>query len=500
MKNIFSLVLGMALAMSALNAQVIQTWTEDFDNTSSFVATPTGSWIPNSVYYFPNLSTTNPKSCLGMVPTHQGNIAILETPVYDCADYDYVLLKFNHICKVSPNDAVSVEYRINSGSSMGAWDSIPVDCYLGSAANYWTKGFNAASYPLWEANDSTAFPAQSWWKEESFDLKGVVNGFQVQFRFVIKRGSTSGTQVSYGWLLDDFQLFAAKHQLHPPYVSFVAPFVRDTVYGVGAWEITAKVKTGTSASIETPKLKYTAIYHGVSVEDSVVMSAVEGDSLWKAKIPPFVAGTKVIYSITGWDTMGNSTTAMSAYVIKKEEIKQVIVQDDGGSSGTYPFSHNYGYSRSMVLYSAAAMGNTSRKITTIALRVSAAANGSFPMKIWLKTVSASKTSWDATTDNIDWTILTQDATLLYDDDFYFDKTGWQDIPLSEVFNYNGTDNLVLMLEQNCGSSSCSAAGNMSNYPEFHYSTSFANTLWRKNTDYSPPSTGSDLSISSIRPD
>ncbi|MDR1180854.1 MAG: hypothetical protein LBL13_02605, partial [Bacteroidales bacterium] len=497
MKRFFSFVLAMALIFPALYSQVVQTWTEDFDNTISFTATPSNSWGSNSIYYLPGSSTTNPKSCLGTVPAYPGNTAILETPVYDCAGYDYVILKFNHICKVSPSDITRIEYR-ESGSSN--WDSIPLDYYLGSASNYWMRGFNAASYPEWEAKDSTAFPAQSWWKEESFDLRGIANGFQIQFRFVIERGTSPGSHVSYGWLIDNFQLIAAKHQLYPPIVEFVRPFVKDTVYDAGPSEIWAKVKAETNAPVQIPVLKYEAISNGTSIEDSVVMTMVEGDSLWKANIPPFVAGTKVIYSITGQDTMGNSTTAMSAYFIMKGRKESVIIKDGGTSSDSYPFTFNYGYSRSMVLVSAKELGATPRKLATIALRVAATANGSFPMKLWLKTALASKTTWTSSTDNIEWSLLTQDATLLYDSNFYCNKTEWMDIPLSEIFNYNGVDNLVIMLEQNCGSTSCSGAGYMTTYPDFYYSTTPTSTLWHKNSDNSPPTISTTLDITSAHPD
>jgi hypothetical protein len=499
MKRFFSFVLAMALTFPALYSQVVQTWTEDFDNTVSFVATPSGSWVSNSIYYLPGSSTTNPKSYLGITPAYPGHTAILETPVYNCEDYDYVILKFNHICKISPKDITRIEYRFDIGSAMSDWEPVPPECYLGSAANYALKGFSAASYPQWMANDSTAFPTQSWWEEECFDLKGFANGFQVQFRFVIEHGTTLGTHVSYGWLIDNFQLLAAKHQLYPPIVEFISPFVKDTIYNAGPCEIRAKVKAETNAPVKVPLLKYTAIHNGASIEDSVVMTMIEGDSLWKANIPPFVAGTKVIYSITGQDTMGNATTAMSAYLIIKGQQETIIVADGGTSSSSSAFVFGYGYSRSMSLFSATELGATPRKITTIALRVSTAANGSFPMKVWLKTVPASKTTWSSTTDNVEWTLLTQNATLLYDDNFYFDKTGWTDIPLSNIFSYNGTDNLVIMFEQNCGSTSCSGAGYMTTYPSFYYSSSPTSTLWRKNSDNNPPTASTSLSILSERP-
>jgi hypothetical protein len=101
-------------------------------------------------------------------------------------------------------------------------------------------------------------------------------------------------------------------------VEFVTPLVKDTVYSTGPWQINAKVKTQTTAQIETPWLVYTATNGQGSVKDSVLMTMVKGDSLWKGNIPQFVFGTEVIYSITGKDITGNAASIISGYVIAKQ--------------------------------------------------------------------------------------------------------------------------------------------------------------------------------------
>jgi hypothetical protein len=110
MRRLFILALGILMATIAFS-QSVQTWTEDFDGAVSFTATPANSWVVNTNYHQPYSSTTNPKSYLGLVPDKIGNSTILETPIYDCTNYDYVLLRFSHICKVSPSDIDRIEYR-----------------------------------------------------------------------------------------------------------------------------------------------------------------------------------------------------------------------------------------------------------------------------------------------------------------------------------------------------------------------------------------------------
>ncbi len=334
-----------------------QTWTEDFDGASPPAgwtvssSSVSGYWQANTTYHQSASSSTNPQSYRGKLPNNPGDSIILTTPVYDCTNYEYVFLRFDHICKVSPNDVVRLEYNLGGTNS---WEAFPWDTYLGSATNYRTTGFNAASYPEWQANDSTVFPTQSWWKKELFDLSIEVGWAPVQFRFVIKHGALQGTQRSYGWLLDNFQVLAATYQVYPPTVEFIAPFIKDTVYGTGPWEINAKVKTNTNAPIEIPWLKYTATYNGTLVEsDSILMTHVQGDSLWKASIKQFIAGTEVLYSVEGFDTNGNYAMANSGYIVTIPPYGSVVsdyiyfgAYDTAGGTGNTAIIIYSGYTNS----------------------------------------------------------------------------------------------------------------------------------------------------------
>ena len=318
MRTLVVFFAAMMLFVQQGRAQVqlqVQQWTENFDTLSSltFTGIPSSQWKINTVY-----NVSPPNSYRGMVPNMMGDSLVLTTGVYNLTDLDYVTLRFRHICKVSSSDAVRMEYRITGYG----WRPVPEWAYKGSARNF-SRGFSAASYPEWQQSDSTAMPNQSWWKEEVFDLGGDV-GLDpgVQFRFILKRGNVDGTQVSYGWLIDDFELRAANYEINDPIVEFLSPLVKDTVYSVGPWTINARVKTTTRARIENPKLIYTAENSQGTFTDSILMTKTSiGDSLWKATIPQFVVGTKVTYSITGRDTTGNEVTIHSWYYITRAEIE-----------------------------------------------------------------------------------------------------------------------------------------------------------------------------------
>jgi hypothetical protein len=306
------IILAMGIFMATIAVSQPVTITENFDgNIINFNASPAHVWERDTNYY-----ASAPAAYLGMVPNNTRDVAFLETPLYNMTAYNYVLLRFKHICKISPQDIVRLEYRIGAQ----AWRPIPAGTYMGNAENYGAKGFSAASYNEWEADDSLAFPSQSWWKEELFDISFEVGGENdVQFRFVIEHGTVTGTQISYGWLLDDVEINLATYDLRPPAVEFVAPFVPDTVFNTGPHTVKALVESLSDYPLQTPWLVYTSTFNGVSKVDSVEMTPQTDKSFWSASIPAFVSGTTVIYSITGRDMQGNYTVRTSGYLIAKED-------------------------------------------------------------------------------------------------------------------------------------------------------------------------------------
>ncbi len=306
------LLLVTLISLQASYSQNVSYERENFDgNSISFVSQPSSSWRIDKNYY-----VSSPNSYRGVVPNKSGDSTILTSPPYDfyTNGYSNILLRFNHICKISPRDIVRIEYKIQNQG----WLPIPATAYLGKAANYITTGFNAASYTQWQANDSTALPTNNWWKEETFDL-GFLMGYapNAQIRFIIKHGSTPGTQISYGWLLDNIEITASTYLVRDPIVEFIGSVVKDTVNSTGPYTINAKVQTTTSAPIKTPFLTYTYTLNGVSTTNSIEMDPVSGDSLWRGVLPQIEGGSTVSYSITGYDTNGNNATVQERYFIKK---------------------------------------------------------------------------------------------------------------------------------------------------------------------------------------
>ncbi|MDR0604392.1 MAG: hypothetical protein LBG80_08840, partial [Bacteroidales bacterium] len=447
MKRFFIFVLGMTIGIYAYSQQTVQVWTEDFDGTVTFATpatNPPGLWVANTLYYYSTGSPVTPKSYHGKVPGGLGVTSVLESPTYDCTNYSYVIVRFDHICKVSPLDKARIEYRTSAGGGWTLWRPLPggTDTYLGDATNY-TKDtcFSAASYAEWQANDSTAFPpsTQTWWKEEIFDLTFEARNTPVQFRFVITHGNTASTQVSYGWLIDNFRLEASVYEVKPPVVEWVS-FVEDTAYATGPFEVRAKVATRTAHPIVPSYLLYTATGNNISVSDSVLMTKVVGDSIWKGILPQYPLGTTVSYSFTGMDSVGNfSNSGIKSYVIDKANMPPVTIGTGNTNQSCYtPIGTCEAYAWNRQLYLASEMGTTSKGVTIISLEwqsvnFSATLNN---QKCYLQAVDFTSLS----VGYID--PVTAGATEVYNGSITF-APGWCKVTFSQPFNLPAGKNLMV---------------------------------------------------------
>ena len=253
----------------------------------------------------------------GLIPYMSGDTATLVTPYFDCTNYKYVTIRFNHICKVLPSDICRIEYQEDVLGSANKWRIIPYDAYKGGCATYrLDSGFSHSSYTAWDETDTFAKPTNSWWKQETFDVTDYAGYSKVRFRFIIRKGSYLGSFIAAGWYVDDFQVLVSNYKLNPPAVEFTK-FYSDTVYSVGPYEFNAKVATRSEGRIKQPWLGYTATYEGKTKKDSIRMTDMDGgDSLWKATIPRHVYGTTFTYWINAVDAAGNSRRESGSFTNK----------------------------------------------------------------------------------------------------------------------------------------------------------------------------------------
>lgn len=410
---------------AGLFAQPVVVVNENFDKTSSNFTAPRGGWGVDSSLY-----VSGHRSMLGVVPTQPGDSVELVSGWFDCQKYSNILVQFSHICKVSVCDFATVEFQVDQ---LGAkWQRFPLDCYKGTRIPYRQVQFYQKSYDDWLPNDSLATPTNSWWKTEVFDLSTEISWEKVRFKFKIKRGNVVGTQFAYGWLIEDFIVYGSAAQINIPVADFLVK-PADTSYVTGPFRVRAKAATRTLARLYPPKLQLVYEYNNVKTYDSIQMSRVEGDSIWEAVIPQQVFGTKITYSITARDTIGNSKTISSALVVKRYlgggKVGYAYSGTPHPTGATYalPAWKNYAYNWNKCLYTSHELGGGGF-ITRIGYDVARTGPESYNQECWFKLVN------DTVITDFNWKDPAQDgATMVYQGTWDPTVMGWRDIQLSNPF-------------------------------------------------------------------
>ncbi len=371
-KSALVLWLCMSVYMS-VHSQGVLLYEENFNQ-----AVVSCTSVPHSAWRQCEASELNTSGYMwAEVPSLSGDSVVLEFPMCDFSMYAHVQIRFRHICKVSPADEARLEYRIDAVGSAGAWKPMPLSAYRGTAAAG-GSGFSAADYVMWNAGDSLVMPLASWWAYECYDLSNEVSYDRAQFRLVLKKHHVPGSNISYGWLLDDFQVWASAGSMDCPIVQLLSPIVKDTVYAAGPHTVYAKVKASAGGHLLAPQLTYTSRPAGGWHADSLLMTAYAGDTMYKADIPAMEAGSQVVYAVTGSDSSGNHTTALCGYTVCKPmtvsgNIEPYVIGDtvnNGYSVADAPTGSGYGaYQWCRMLYRAEDMPDKACVINRLSFKV-----------------------------------------------------------------------------------------------------------------------------------
>ncbi len=333
----FVAVFGLAVCMCLLHFTAAgqvqqgkwQVFAETFDGPSNPFTNVSGLWETDA-----NYSVSAPNAYRGKVPMMPNDMDTLETPPYNLAGYDTVVLRFSHICKVDPNDIAQIEYAFEVGAgSFSSWTQIPYDTYLGDVSQYRTVGFNSAFYgPLWRSDSLAAKPVQSdWWKEENFDITYLAAFANIKFRFVLKKGATYGTSASYGWLIDNFEIRASNKILFLP-MADVAP---DSVVSPGV-----QYNTGDPLSVQIQNKGQDTI-KSINIYWKVNGGAVN-TTTWSGTLLPLTPTTVVLNSnfaptdvynqIVIWTSDPNN---VPDEVLSNDTIRAATAVCNSGLSGSY---------------------------------------------------------------------------------------------------------------------------------------------------------------------
>ena len=190
-------------------------------------------------------------------------------------------------------------------------------------------------------------------------------------------------------------------------------------------------------------------------------------------------------------TVNGDSFTMPNYPVTVSAIFNQVVSEDvtigsgtGTTNGAYlPTYAYYNYSLSQQIYTSSEVGSAGT-ITKVAFKVSNSKSTTRELVIYMSHTSTSTFSSTSA-----W--ITQNNTnLVFSGSVNFNASGWTIITLDTPFEYNGTSNLLLTVDDNTGSYVSSS----SNSPSFYTYSTGGNTalyLYNDNTNYAPASIASN---------
>ena len=189
-------------------------------------------------------------------------------------------------------------------------------------------------------------------------------------------------------------------------------------------------------------------------------------------------------------TYSFTATANAAYVAVFTEqqtpgggtASEVTIGSGSSTNAYIPTYAYYKYSLTEQIYTAAEIGQAGT-ITAISFKVSNAKSTTRTLAVYMKhttkTAFTSRKGWESVSS----------SNLVYSGSVTFNASGWTTITLTTPFAYNGTNNLLLAVDDNTGSYVSSS----SNSPQFYVYSTGANRalrIYSDNTNYSPSSPSS----------
>ncbi|MGG5210764.1 GEVED domain-containing protein [Chryseobacterium sp. MIQD13] len=169
---------------------------------------------------------------------------------------------------------------------------------------------------------------------------------------------------------------------------------------------------------------------------------------------------------------------------------QTVTIGTGTTTQRYPLSVYYGYQRDASLYTAAEIGlPAGGSVLSVAWNATTATSAATPVKVYMKSVPAGTTTFTSQ----DWPTATAGASLVYTGTLNNITTGWNTLTLQTPYYYNGTENLVVLVETNYGGSGTGGTAGSG----FTYSSATSRHMYIE-VDTSPPTTNTS-NVNSNRP-
>ncbi len=178
-------------------------FSETFDPGFTFTTNPPTNTVNWTL--FTALYHSAPNSARNLYGINNKNVLLISKR-FDLTGKSNAFLSFWHIAKTDGDrDHCYVEISTDGGAN---YDQIPVSAYIG-LGKYYQPSLNLPEGPCFDEDSYTEWgtgtetPANTWWKNENFDLSAYSGSNNVVIRF---RLVTDNSTNKYGWLIDDVSI------------------------------------------------------------------------------------------------------------------------------------------------------------------------------------------------------------------------------------------------------------------------------------------------------
>ncbi len=434
MNGIFLAVLCFVLSVSSVAQTTV--FDENFEGTLQVTPSGVPTWSINTT-----LQVSGTNSYQNPVAFNDSSMFITNT--IDMTGYTFIILDFQHICKIEFFDAAEIFISIDNGTS---WTKLTQNEYLG-AAQFGTNGdkFTATSYPLlWLPSNHAEPPTNAWWMHEQFNISTLAsNQSQVKLKFKLRDGNGNGANANAGWFLDDIKIIASAYELIPPSITLNAPVLQDTVYGAGPFNVSATITD--ASGIDHADLIFRI---DSTLWDTISMINTSGD-IFQAEIAGQPYNTVIDYYVKAVDaslSYNEAQTTVKTFVTKKAP--PVVIVGTGTATSNYiPCYGFYDYGWSSSLYLASEI-NASGVIDSIGFYVNNTVASYIMNNQAMYLRHTNNTIFDASSNQMP---VPAQYTQVLSGNVNWTGPGWYMFALSTPFTYNGSQTLEVAWINNDGS-------------------------------------------------
>lgn len=247
MKNLYLLLLLVACLSASAQTTIFH---ENMENIDSVFSSGNPGWHANT-----RLQVSGTQSDSTSIATN--DTSFLTTQSFDLTGYTYVLLSFNHICKLSFFDKGMIEvFDGTSWIHLTSLQMIPGQTDSSAFAGLGNV-FSEAVNPAWLPGQNIS-PDNTWWRTVTFDVSLLLaNVPNAKVRWSAIDFGTPGSDGRAGWFVDDINIIASPCELQPPSLTQLTPVIQNLVLSTGPYTLNINLTDASGIDTSHVYLVYT---------------------------------------------------------------------------------------------------------------------------------------------------------------------------------------------------------------------------------------------------